>query len=413
MSMLDYGSTPRSATWGYLANSVVIAITIIVCLLAGELMVRFAMSNVVLFPRYHTSAVYGDYTLRRLRPNTTFWHTSPDGSWQFRTNAQGFRDDTDYSHDKSPDVLRVLMLGDSHTQGFEARQGQTYAEVLERYLRAHGVRAQTLNTGISGFGTAEQLVFLENEGIRYDPDVIVVGFYANDYEDSVNSGLFALRDGALVEVSRSYAPATGVLDVINSVPLLRWLSENSYLYSVALNTLWRQAKRALASAAEAELKAEYAVPSAELTNYKKTLLERLLERLHATSKEIGARLIIVDIPVHSVWATGTEVAVEDIDRVESFASSVPPDMEPVFRANSDGFISSEAVLAEYRGLIPLHLPHGHRHMSEVSHTLFAMAIAREIMRGRAGGEAGKPGETDGTGAPQPSAGAQSGSKASL
>jgi hypothetical protein len=386
MSMLDYGSTPRSATWGYLANSALFVVTIIICLIAGELMVRTLMSNVVLFPRYHTSAVYGDYTLRRLRPNTAFWHTSPDGSWEFRTNAQGFRDDADYGYGKPPGVLRVLALGDSHTAGFEIRQSQTYAEVIERYLRANGVSAQALNTGISGFGTAEELVFLENEGIRYDPDVVVLGFYANDYEDSVNSGLFALQDGRLVEASRSYAPATDALDVINSVPPLRWLSENSYLYSVALNTLWRQAKRALVNAAEAELKAEYAVPSEALTDYKKVLVTRLLERLHAASREIGARLIIVDIPVHSVWAPGAEVAVEDIDRVETFASSVPPDMEPVFRANSDCFISSEAVLADYRGLIPLHRPHGHRHISEVSHMLFAMAIARDIMASGVGGE---------------------------
>ena len=92
--------------------------------------------KIVLFPRYHSDANYGEFTLRRLRPNTTFWHTSIDGNWKFVTNAQGFRDERDFSYAKPPGRLRVLTLGDSHTEGFEVRQTQTYSAVMERFLRA-------------------------------------------------------------------------------------------------------------------------------------------------------------------------------------------------------------------------------------------------------------------------------------
>ena len=285
-----------------LKNLFLLAAALAVGLGIGEMLARVVFKNTVLFPRYHSAVQYGPYTLRRIQPNITFWHTSPDGSWEFRINAQGFRDDQDYAHVKPPGALRVLVLGDSHTAGFEVEQEATYPEVIERYLRLRGKPAEVLNTGISGFGTAEQLAFLEAEGVRYEPDVIVLGFFANDYEDAVRSKLFAVEDGRLVSQSRSYAPATSVLQVLNAVPPLRWLSENSHLYSVAMNAAWMMAKTAVAAAAEEDLQVEYAVPSEGLTDYNRELVVRLLERMYAVARKAGARFIVADIPARRRWA---------------------------------------------------------------------------------------------------------------
>src|SRR5204863_7405009 len=128
-------------------------------------------------------------------------------------------------------TLRVLALGDSHTQGYEARQDATFSAVLERYLRRHGVRAEVLNTGVSGFSTAEELAFLENEGYRYQPDVVVLAFYANDFEDNLKADLFALDKGDLVEHKHAHVPGVAIQNAIYSLPGARWLSENSYFYS--------------------------------------------------------------------------------------------------------------------------------------------------------------------------------------
>ena len=38
----------------------------------------------VLFPRYHTDARYGEFSLLKMRPNSEFWHTSIDGSWKIK-----------------------------------------------------------------------------------------------------------------------------------------------------------------------------------------------------------------------------------------------------------------------------------------------------------------------------------------
>jgi hypothetical protein len=58
---------------------------------------------------------------------------------------------------------------------------------------------------------------------------------------------------------------------------------------------------------------------------------------------------------------------------------VPEALRPAFRANSDLLIASEEVLADFRGVVPIHRPHGHAHITEFTHALLGVAIARAIL----------------------------------
>ena len=87
-------------------------------------------------------------------------------------------------------------------------------------------------------------MFLEREGMKYRPDAIVVAFFDNDFNDSVNSGLYELKDGQLVVQRTSYTPGVRPVAVINAVPGGFWLSQHSYLFSVFLNTVWEAGKKA-------------------------------------------------------------------------------------------------------------------------------------------------------------------------
>ena len=216
------------------------------CILFSELVVRVLWADtIVMFPRFHVAANYEGYTLRRLEPDITFRHVSVDGDWEMRTNAQGFRDGEDYAFEPTEGTVRILSLGDSHTQGFEVRQEYTFSEVIERTLAAKGIRSQVLNTGISGFSTAEQLAFLESTGIKYKPDVVVLGFYANDFEDNIKAGLFAMEQNKLISKKNSHVPGVRALQIVHMMPLTKWLSYNSYFYSLGLNTVWGIAKQQL------------------------------------------------------------------------------------------------------------------------------------------------------------------------
>lgn len=228
----------------------------------------------MLAPRYHTDYRYGRYTLRGIRPNSEYWMTSNAGSWKFVTNKNGFRNTKNFGHEKPVSTIRVLSLGDSHTQGYEVRQEFTFSAVLERFLNHNAGKAEVINAGVSGFSTAEELVFLENEGVKYNPDVVVLGFFANDFEDNIKAGLFELDDqNRLIERKYEHIPGVRIQNAIYSIPGVPWLSENSYFYSLLFNNLWnffkerlwasaaRQAGVIDASPTTATAGLEYAVPT--------------------------------------------------------------------------------------------------------------------------------------------------------
>lgn len=346
-----------------LGNLALLAAVILVCLGCCEIATRLLYGNqVLLYPRYHTEAHYGQFTLRRLRPNFQFWHTDPDGHWKFVTNSQGFRSFKDFHLKKRSGIFRVIVLGDSMTEGFEVRQNSSYSAVLERYLRKNGLTAEVFNTGISGFGTAEELIYLENEGIRYNPDAVVLGFYVNDFDDNLRSDLFRLEDGKLVIAHKTYVPGVAILDVINAVPPLRWLSQNSYLYSFAMNTVWDTAKRTWLRSSEALAETELTVPTS-MDQHKIDLQSALLKRLYAFCQSHGIMLIVVDIPLRSK---------------PDFVSSIPADLQKLFREDSDALILSGDVFAPYLELTELHGLHGTGHINEFAHLMLGIAVGRTI-----------------------------------
>ncbi|MDH3692823.1 MAG: hypothetical protein OEU36_25635 [Gammaproteobacteria bacterium] len=330
--------------------------------LAGEVVVRMLFKDsVVMFPRYHTDVQYGEFTLRRIRPNSSFWHTSVDGSWEFETNAQGFRNRIEFDYEKPEDVIRVLSLGDSHTQGYEVRQDFTFSAVIEKYLNASGYEAQVLNTGVSGFSTAEELVLLENEGVKFQPDFVVLGFYANDFEDNLKAGLFRLtEDGTLSIEKKQHIPGVRVQNLIYSVPTVAWLSENSYFYSIFFNSVWQFFKDKLATDA-ADATAEYAVPTTDRNStYEIELTIALLTRLKEFCSERGIPLIIVDIPRLS----------QD--------PSLPPAIQQIIPDLSDAYIDGAALLERFADVAEVHRPAGNRHITEFSHIVLGVNAAEQI-----------------------------------
>ena len=348
----------------FLGNLLLVAVTFAVMFAVGEGVVRMAFKrDTVLFPRYHTDYRYGDYTLRGIRPSSEFWHTSVDGSWRFVTNNRGLRDTRNFAYEKPAGTVRVLSLGDSHTQGYEVRQEATFSAVLERYLEAHSVKAQVLNAGVSGFSTAEELAYLVNEGYKYKPDAVVVGFYANDFEDNLKAGLFALDErGRVTEKARSHLPGVKAQNFIYAVPGVRWLSENSYFYSIAFNGVWAFFKARL----EKQARFESAVGSAaDSSKYEVDLAVALLERMGRFCKERDIRLIVVDIP-----------AMPARYRIEP---SIPEAMRNRLTSAGIEVIDSRELLGGLDGAAEFHVPHGHNHISELTHALIGAKLGERIL----------------------------------
>ena len=110
-------------------------------------------------------------------------------------NSKGLRD-REYEYRKAERVFRILAFGDSYLEGWGARQEDVVTEVLERHLndRNDGIPYEVINCGVAGYGTDQELLFFQREGIRYDPDLILLFFYVNDvWNNYSNRGIGSER----------------------------------------------------------------------------------------------------------------------------------------------------------------------------------------------------------------------------
>lgn len=92
------------------------------------------------------------------------------------TNSRGWRNLRDFPFDKPPGVRRIVAVGDSFTFGEEEEDEYTWPAVLQDALSGWEV----INLAVHGYGTDQQLLVLQDEGVRYHPDVVLVGFFADN-----------------------------------------------------------------------------------------------------------------------------------------------------------------------------------------------------------------------------------------
>ena len=97
-------------------------------------------------------------------------------------NSYGMRDDEPQS--ERSDMRRVVVVGDSFTFGFGVSGDETYPNVLERLLneRSGDGQFEVLNFGVGGYATRDEVLTLRYKGMRWDPELVIVGYTLNDPE---------------------------------------------------------------------------------------------------------------------------------------------------------------------------------------------------------------------------------------
>ncbi len=104
---------------------------------------------------------------------------------RLQINAHGLRG-PDRPYEKPPGVRRVLLLGDSITEGYSVEEPYTLRSVLEALLNSRGEgRFEVINGGTAGYSTDQEYLFYVAEGVRYEPDVVVLLFCYNDLYPSL------------------------------------------------------------------------------------------------------------------------------------------------------------------------------------------------------------------------------------
>lgn len=118
---------------------------------------------------------------------------------EFSTNSMGLRDDEIGA--KQAARVRILALGDSFTWGWGAAQGEEWISVVQDVLNQDAGKdsVECINGGVNAYGTENELELLRQIGPQISPDVVLVGFFANDYTDNVlgATGVYTVKDGYL------------------------------------------------------------------------------------------------------------------------------------------------------------------------------------------------------------------------
>lgn len=117
-------------------------------------------------------------------------------------NSLGLRD-REYALPKPRGVFRILVLGDSVAFGDGIRAEETFVKKLETGLNpnAAGKTVEALNAGVRGYNTFQELKLLEEVGLKYGPDLVLVAYVLNDAEPfQKQAGLIDPRHGWLIKI---------------------------------------------------------------------------------------------------------------------------------------------------------------------------------------------------------------------
>ncbi len=100
-----------------------------------------------------------------------------------RTNSRGLRNpETPYA--APPGVRRLLVLGDSVPFGWGVAEGEEFPRVIQGRLNEQRAcapdRCEVINGAYPGWDPVQYGAFLEQEGLKYGPDIVLLMLINND-----------------------------------------------------------------------------------------------------------------------------------------------------------------------------------------------------------------------------------------
>lgn len=228
-------ATPRTYVQNAAPRTFLMNVMLLICSVAIALLITEAyfqwFNPQPIIPRYVETSPYG---IRKNIGNVHGTMIVPEYRHAFNTNSQGFRGVKEYSVQKPPGVYRVIVLGDSVALGHGVEDSETFAAVLEGQLSQFRP-TEVINMGVSGFGTAEELIQLQHVGWAYQPDLVVLTYFQNDPYNNVVSNLFTVHNNTLIQSEKSFVPAIFIRDRLYSIPGYSWLCQHSHLVNFVRN----------------------------------------------------------------------------------------------------------------------------------------------------------------------------------
>ena len=107
-------------------------------------------------------------------------------------NSEGFWD-IPHKTSKPQGIRRLLFLGDSFTIGWAVPKEERFTDLINRRLSSGH---EVINMGMWGYSTDQELLVLEEKGLEYSPDIVIVSMFLDDL---FCSNLFSVNDGMYIK----------------------------------------------------------------------------------------------------------------------------------------------------------------------------------------------------------------------
>jgi len=259
------------------------------------------------FPIFYTT----DYDRGvALRAGVEGWYRR-EGKNYVRINSDGLRD-VEHAKLKPSNTLRIAVIGDSYAEAFQVPMENAFWAVMGRRLeqcdRFAGKQIEVINFGVSGYGTAQELITLRRKVWDYSPDIVLLAVCTgNDITDNSRAfkkteiPYFVYRDGENLLLDNSFQDSR-TFRLQNSAlnRAGRWLRDSlrfvQAIHEAQLAIKTRLAARRARSNAAATANGAAPSPSAAPERSASTTPSDI-----ARSEELGLDNLIYREPDEAVW----------------------------------------------------------------------------------------------------------------
>ena len=267
-----------------------------------------------------------------------------------RTNAQGFRNDRDFSREVPPGKTRVVCSGDSFTLGFGVSNDQTWCQ----RLAALDPRLETVNMGQGGYGLDQAYLWYRRAGVALDHNVHLFAFITDDF--------LRMQTDRFLGYGKPLLGLQGDSIVVRNRPVprtssfTRWRASQGH--AIGNLNIVRLVQRVLGRDEPATTDS-----AGQRPDETRAIVARMFEHLARINREKGSRLVLVYLPgpgdyrrndLTTSWRVFVQREAERqriafVDVVAALRRVPPEDVNDLFAPNSHYSVAGNAFVAREVG----------------------------------------------------------------
>jgi hypothetical protein len=131
------------------------------------------------YPEFYTRDEVRGFSLL---PRAEGWYRK-EGEAYIRINSDGLRDQ-EHTVTKPEGTFRIAVLGDSYCEALSVTPEETFWSVMSSRLQEcdafDGQKIEVINFGVSGYGTAQELLTWREKVWKYSPDLVLLAVTTNN-----------------------------------------------------------------------------------------------------------------------------------------------------------------------------------------------------------------------------------------